>query len=187
MNEYKHIEDLLERFFDGKTSNVEEQELYTFFSEKDIPEHLIQYKPVFHYFESTIFDEFSEIKKEELPKGNIKIKPILMSIAGIAASVILILSCWNFYQDNTVSDLYEGSYIIENGIRISDVKQIKSQLEEVEKEAFYQQQKMEQLLEKANRISDYNTKGEEMKDQHYHFLNEIEDQNIRKKIENSLE
>ena len=31
-NKQKHIEDLLERFFDGQTSNAEEQELYAFFN-----------------------------------------------------------------------------------------------------------------------------------------------------------
>ncbi|MDU1903804.1 MAG: hypothetical protein E6772_03390 [Dysgonomonas sp.] len=187
MNEYKHIEELLERFFEGETSNAEEQELYTFFSGKDIPGHLSQYKSVFEYFESTIFDEFSEINKEGLPKNNLKVKPILMSISGVAASVLLILSCWTFYQNNTATDLYEGSYIIENGVRISDVKQIKSQLEEVEKEAFYRQQKMEQLLEEANRVSDYDTRSEEIQKRHYGFLNEIENENIRNRIKNSIE
>ena len=39
-DEYIYIENLLERFFEGETSNAEEQELYAFFARPDLPEHL---------------------------------------------------------------------------------------------------------------------------------------------------
>ncbi|MCS3063106.1 hypothetical protein NXX40_10920 [Parabacteroides distasonis] len=37
--EYKSIEDLLDRFFEGQTSNEEERVLYEFFARPDIPAH----------------------------------------------------------------------------------------------------------------------------------------------------
>ena len=51
--EYKSIEDLLDRCFEGQTSNEEEQGLYEFFARPDIPAHLERYREVFGYFEST--------------------------------------------------------------------------------------------------------------------------------------
>mgnify|MGYP001515081481 CR=1 FL=1 len=52
--EYKSIEDLLDRFFEGQTSNEEERVLYEFFARPDIPAHLERYREVFGYFESGI-------------------------------------------------------------------------------------------------------------------------------------
>ena len=45
--EYKSIEDLLDRFFEGQTSNEEERVLYKFFARPDIPAHLERYREVF--------------------------------------------------------------------------------------------------------------------------------------------
>jgi len=45
--EYKSIEDLLDRFFEGQTSNEEERVLYEFFARPDIPAHLERYREVF--------------------------------------------------------------------------------------------------------------------------------------------
>ena len=58
--EYKSIEDLLDRFFEGQTSNEEERVLYEFFARPDIPAHLERYREVFGYFESGIALDFSE-------------------------------------------------------------------------------------------------------------------------------
>ena len=52
--EYKSIEDLLDRFFEGQTSNEEERVLYEFFARPDIPAHLERYREVFGYFESAL-------------------------------------------------------------------------------------------------------------------------------------
>ena len=47
--DYKYIEQLLERYFEGETTLNEEQILKTFFSqdEKELPQELSQYKPLF--------------------------------------------------------------------------------------------------------------------------------------------
>ena len=65
--EYKSIEDLLDRFFEGQTSNEEEQVLYEFFARPDIPAHLERYREVFGYFESGIALDFSETPELRLP------------------------------------------------------------------------------------------------------------------------
>ena len=65
--EYKSIEDLLDRFFEGQTSNEEERVLYKFFARPDIPAHLERYREVFGYFESGIALDFSETPELRLP------------------------------------------------------------------------------------------------------------------------
>lgn len=45
--DYKYIEQLLERYFDGVTSLEEEQILRAFFAQQDVPESLSSYKEMF--------------------------------------------------------------------------------------------------------------------------------------------
>ncbi len=47
--DYKYIEQLLERYWQGETSLEEEEILRTFFCQKDLPEGLRQYAPLFVY------------------------------------------------------------------------------------------------------------------------------------------
>lgn len=47
--DYKYINQLLERYWDGKTTLEEEEILRTFFSQIDIPEELEKYRPLFLY------------------------------------------------------------------------------------------------------------------------------------------
>ena len=47
--DYKYIEQLLERYWQCETSLEEESELRAFFSEGEIPAHLLQYRDLFVY------------------------------------------------------------------------------------------------------------------------------------------
>ncbi len=49
-----NIEELLNKYFEGETSSEEEQQLRTYFSSGEVPEHLIVYKPLFAYIEEEI-------------------------------------------------------------------------------------------------------------------------------------
>ncbi len=49
--DYKYIEQLLERYWNCETSIEEEQILRTFFRQKEIPAHLLRYRPLFAYVE----------------------------------------------------------------------------------------------------------------------------------------
>lgn len=46
---YQYIEQLLERYFDCQTTLHEEQILRSFFSQEDVPGHLLQYVELFKY------------------------------------------------------------------------------------------------------------------------------------------
>lgn len=47
MMDYKYIEQLIDRYFDGETTLEEEQILRKFFAQEEIPEHLRQWQPLF--------------------------------------------------------------------------------------------------------------------------------------------
>ena len=47
--DYKYIEQLLERYWQCETSLEEESELRSFFSEEEVPAHLLRYKELFVY------------------------------------------------------------------------------------------------------------------------------------------
>jgi hypothetical protein len=141
--EYKQIEELLERFFEGETSNEEEQILYQYFRQKDIPEHLCSYKSVFAYFEAGITKEFEQPAPiTALPQR----KSRRMIWTGIAASFLILITSGLFLiQKNASFDPYEGSYIIRNGKKITDLNLIRPELEATMQYVRQQQEKAEQL------------------------------------------
>ena len=47
--DYRYIRQLLERYWKGETTLEEEQILRTFFIQKDIPEDMEVYRPLFAY------------------------------------------------------------------------------------------------------------------------------------------
>lgn len=47
--DYKYIEQLIDRYFDGETSLQEEQILRSFFSQNEVPAELAPYKDLFRY------------------------------------------------------------------------------------------------------------------------------------------
>ena len=63
--DYKYITQLLERYWECRTSLEEENILKAFFSQKDVPEELLRYKALFDYTlsepkEEVLGDDFDE-------------------------------------------------------------------------------------------------------------------------------
>jgi integrase len=119
--ETKKIEELIDRFFEGLTSNEEEKELYAFFEQKDIPEYLQKYKPVFAYFENGLQKVSPQPKKKRI-----------WAWASVAASLLALIGLWFFYPKETQSsdNLYEGSYIIRKGVKITDPAIVRPEIEQ---------------------------------------------------------
>ena len=58
--DYKYIEQLLENYWNCETSTEEEQILRSFFSQKDVPVHLLKYKELFAYEQASSKEELGE-------------------------------------------------------------------------------------------------------------------------------
>lgn len=88
--EFNKIEDLLEKYFQGETSIVEENQLKEYFSSSNVAQHLEQYKPMFGYF--------SQVKEQkstqEIP---LKAKKRNVAWLSIAASVVVLLGIGTYF------------------------------------------------------------------------------------------
>ena len=180
--DYRRIEEQIERFFEGQTSNEEEQELYAFFSSKNVPEHLLPYHPVFVYFDTGIKEEEKINPKTLLPSRKKKIS-IWVSVA---ASLLILLS-FGFYRFTHEKEYnpYEGSYIIRNGVKITDPKIVNPEIEKTLDLVQQQEKKYDQLfqqLQEANQQDPYDRKVNEIKQQHLKWVEQVENENIRNEI-----
>lgn len=92
LNNIKHIENLLDRYFEGLTTLEEEKQLQHYFLSEDVAPHLAQYRPLFHYFASEKKQELAP----ELPKTNLK-RPIYTWVAVAAVFVLFagLIFTWN--------------------------------------------------------------------------------------------
>lgn len=188
--EYKHIEELLERFFDGQTTNTEEKELYVFFGNDEVPEHLVPYKPVFGYFESGLAEEVnaSEVKPASVKPLSSRRKYITI-ITGMAAAILLFFMLQPlFTHEDIETDPFEGSYIVRNGERIDDIDEIRPELELTMQIALLQQEKAERVL---NATSEKQTIGidieQEINAQYCQILNEFADERVREEVKKILD
>ena len=111
--DYKYIEQLLERYWQGETSLQEEDILRSFFSQPDIPDNLRKYQPLFLLEkEESLGDDFEarilEMIGEEEPKAKVvTLTSRLMPLFKAAAIVAIILTLgnaaqapWNYGWDN---------------------------------------------------------------------------------------
>ena len=111
--DYKYIEQLLERYWQGETTLQEENILRSFFSQQDIPEHLQKYKALFTYEkEEPLGDDFDtrilEMIGENEPEAKTvtlisRLKPLFKAAAVVA--IILTLgnaaqAPWNYGWDD---------------------------------------------------------------------------------------
>ncbi len=184
-NEYKKIDELIERFFEGMTSNEEEKELYGFFAQDTIPEHLQKYKPVFDYFDKGIVEDTKAEDREKIlvniPK---KKKSGLFIIAGVAASVLILLSVYFLFGRSTKQfDPYEGSYIVRNGVRITDMEQIRPELEATYRNAIQQEETAEKMIRDVSVPDDkYDEADTRLNEQYENLMNQVVGETAKKEI-----
>ncbi|MDR1407979.1 MAG: hypothetical protein LBJ23_08040 [Tannerella sp.] len=147
-------EDMLNRFFEGRTSGEEEQALYRFFRRDDVPAHLARYKPVFEYFETGLAQERAATPvaaKRRMPR---MYPTRRICLAGLAAAVLA--GCLFYFPYRTADDFdpYEGSYIVRNGVRITDTKLIRHELERISGETLRQEADMERMIDELTKDPD---------------------------------
>jgi hypothetical protein len=84
------IENILEKYFQGETTIVEEKELKEYFSSPNVAQHLEQYKPMFGYF--------SQVKQQKTTQEiALQTKKRNVAWLSIAASAVVLLGIGTFY------------------------------------------------------------------------------------------
>ena len=91
--ELAKIEKLIEKYLEAETTLEEEIFLKKYFTEKDVPSHLKEYKSLFTYFVDNSLDTSS--KPITLPKNR-----SIISWLAVAAIAVLFVSIFSIYQNN---------------------------------------------------------------------------------------
>jgi hypothetical protein len=89
--ELKLVEQLLEQYFQGETTIVEEKQLKAYFSSNDVAPHLAKYQELFGYFETQKGTQFEQ-KLPLQPRKQSTVKWM-----GIAASFVVLFGLASFY------------------------------------------------------------------------------------------
>ena len=124
----EEIQQLIERFLEGETTNAEEQVLYDYFNGDDVADSLKSYREMFRWYAAGMPEREASLPKRTYAKW-----------LAIAASILLLIGIgfgYRYYQEQQeLYAIYEGSYIIRDGKKITDIKQILPELKATEQEA----------------------------------------------------
>lgn len=106
--DYKKIEALVNKYFEGQTNLAEEQQLQAYFAQRDIATPLRKYQPIFRFLaiekQRELPQEFDEqlLLQLESDQPNHRRPPgpgrILPFVARIAASVLIVVAAWWTYD-----------------------------------------------------------------------------------------
>ena len=141
MKDITEIKALIERFFEGETTLEEEQRLYDYFKQtKDLPGELETYREMFLGFDAIALSDtaspiLNKVEHEvpltarEIPVSTTppKYRTLWKQAAGIAAMVIAVFgSVWAYqaYESMKLQSIYGGSYMIVDGKRIDNLREI---------------------------------------------------------------
>lgn len=108
------IDELLEKYFEAKTSLKEEQELKLYFNSGDVGENHKPYEALFALFE----EERNVLYIENTKFSNKNRKWLKLSIITTAAASLIFAVVLIYLPKNR----YAESYIVQNGVRYDDVQ-----------------------------------------------------------------
>ena len=91
MNHDRYIADLVEKFLDGRTTNEEERELYTWFRTHEVPAEWEPLKSMFAWYEAGMPEEMVAAKPAQQRATIIPLRRWLQIAGGCAAVVVVAL------------------------------------------------------------------------------------------------
>ena len=134
MKSKEHIAALIEKFLDGRTTNDEEREIYAWFRHhEEIPEEWAELKAMFAWYEEGMPEREAPVTAMVPTPTKRHLWLRWGTACGIAASVAIIIMLFSPNNEalHTANNIYEGSYIVEQGIRYSDIEHIEDDIEEL--------------------------------------------------------
>ena len=152
MTQREHIEQLVEKFLDGRTTNAEERELYAWFRSNDVGEEWAELKAMFAWYEAGMPEQEAEQKPQlELRASRPERRGLWIAVgavAGVAASLVVALMVWLTFDNSQHNDLsiYAGSYIVDGGVRYDNIEDIENDIEEMLERAERIEQSADELI-----------------------------------------
>ena len=122
---------LVEQFFEGATSGAEEKELYAYFSSDGVSAELEPYRSFFRYVDEEMPGALAPVEPLSISPKRANRRFMLRMIASAAVVAALIAVGVSVALKGRVgeNDPFAGSYIIRNGVRITDPKIIRPEIE----------------------------------------------------------
>ena len=110
----EHIETLIQRYLEGKTSVAEEQELRMFFQSADVPQELKKYASLFTWqdngddigadLDDIFAQSVSELESEPIVKQPLMGRRIWWSVAACIAVVVSVTLFLNHEDNDTIAN-----------------------------------------------------------------------------------
>lgn len=136
MKNSDNIKLLTEKFFDGITTLEEEKTLYSYFSGDDIEQSLIPLQDMFRDLaalnSSVTADSIPTSVPATAKRPKAKWRNMWTAFAAAAAAILLLVivkTQTGRHEEQQLAALYEGSYMIVDGKRIDDLREIKNEIE----------------------------------------------------------
>lgn len=136
----RNAKEWIDRFLDGTTTNAEEKELYRFFIEGNVPDNLKKYQQMFQWFADGMPGDPRAQKTKVVNLVQISMK--------VAASIVLVCGLGLGMYQVAFQKKYaflEGSYIIRDGRKVTDLKSILPELRKMNKLAAQQEIEIEAI------------------------------------------
>lgn len=149
----------VERFLDAETTVAEERELYAYFSRPDLPEGALRYRRMFGWYESLPVPEATASPQPAASGGEshaMRLLPLRpWQWAAVAAVVALLFTLGLSLRDHTGAydedDYIYASYIIRDGLKITDPDVVDAELGRIEAHINRQLSAMDSRLESYDR------------------------------------
>lgn len=183
MKEYKYIEDLIEKFYNGETSLEEDKQLHVFFQGEDIPDHLKSYQDQF-LIQTTVSGMKSNLSDDDLfakldQQESVETKVVEMKAYSFS---------W-FYKVAAAVALIMVSFWVGNQLKSnSELTQMQAQLEEMKNIMFDQLQSNSASgrLQAVNNSMDLTQADDETVDVLIALLQHDESMHVRSKTVEAL-
>ena len=128
MNQVEEIKILMNRFLEADTTLEEERRLYAYFSQAEIDSSLESYRAMMQDYAALM-----PVDQSQQPTAKrVILHTWLQWASGVAAVLLLaFVGTWSYraYETSKLENIYGGSYMIVNGERIDNLRQIQTQIE----------------------------------------------------------
>lgn len=128
------IKELLERYINGDTTNAEEEQLRSYFSQTTdpLPEEWTVFRALFCYetHERQMIVHNATTTAEKAPRRKSTMKTYMSLVASVAAVVVLLVSLfiWNTHSETQNN---EKQYMVTNGIKVTNSDDINKEVDKV--------------------------------------------------------
>lgn len=133
--DHTNANEWMERFLDGATTCGQEKELYEYFHQENLPKEMEQYRAMMAWYETGMTSTLPDVstQKRDGAIGRHKIWQWVSIAASVALIATIGVQYYKWHEKRlTEYALYEGSYIVRDGTKITDIATILPELKKAD-------------------------------------------------------